>query len=180
MGTEVFSFTGPKHCGKTLAAKTAAQDSGGLFIDLDVLLEELSGLTARDLFLSGEKIFRDTETRAVQKARELASQSGAPVFIAAGGGIIDNQEAFGMLKDFSLVLYFEVSADTAWKRIEKAAEQGGGWPAFLKGPDPRKLHRELHERRAALYRKAALHIITAEDKTPAELSGEIRALLTNR
>jgi shikimate kinase len=178
MGTAVFSLAGPKHCGKSSAAKAAAADSGGLFIDLDALLEELSGRTARELFLTGKDIFREAETRAVQKALELASRSAAPVFIAAGGGIIDNPEAFGLLKKASSILYLEVSADTAWERIERAAKQGEGWPSFLQGPDPRKLHRELHERRAGSYRKEAFRVISAEGKTPAELSREIRALIT--
>jgi shikimate kinase len=178
MGTAVFSLAGPKHCGKTSAALAAATDSGGLFIDLDALLEELSGRTARKLFRAGEKIFQEVETRSVQRALELASRSVVPVFIAAGGGIIDNPEAFGLLKKASSIIYLEVSADTAWKRIEQAAKQGGGWPSFLKGPDPRKFHRELHERRAGSYRKEAFRVINAEQKTPGELSREIRALIS--
>jgi shikimate kinase/3-dehydroquinate synthase len=178
MGNLVFSLTGPKHCGKTAAARAAAEDSGGLFIDLDVLLEEISGLTAREMFLTGKERFREAETGAVHKALELASQSAAPVFIAAGGGIIDNPGAFGLLTKSSSIIYLEVSVETAWERIKQAAEQGGGWPSFLRGPDPQTLHRKLHERRAGSYRKKALHVINAEQKTPAELSREIRALIS--
>jgi shikimate kinase len=180
MGTAVFSLVGPKHCGKTEAAKAAAEDSGGLFIDLDALVETLSGRTAREMFRAGKECFQDAETSSVQKALELAARSAVPVFIAAGGGVIDNPRAFSLLKKSSSMLYLEISADTAWKRIEQAADQGRGWPSFLKGPDSRAMHRRLHERRACSYRKEALFVINAEQKTPAELSGEIRALMTDK
>jgi shikimate kinase len=57
------------------------------------------------------------------------------------------------LEDSVTVVYLEVSAETAWKRIEQAAFNGGGFPAFLDTENPKESHAALHERRAEAYKK---------------------------
>jgi shikimate kinase len=178
LGGSVFSLTGPKHCGKSETGKEAAARAGGVFIDLDDLIEEHDGRTPRELYQAGREIFQDAEARSVDRALEKAAQSAGPVFIAAGGGIIDNPGAFTALKNSSYIIYLELSSDAAWERIERAARNGQGIPPFLKGDDPRKVHRELHERRAAAYRKEADFVINAEHKTVPELSKEIKDLMS--
>ena len=73
-------------------------------------------------------------------------------------------------------MYLEVSVETAWGRILRAAEKDG-LPPFLDTSDPEAAHRALHERRAAAYREWAPFTITGDGKSPEEIAGELCALL---
>jgi len=90
--------------------------------------------------------------------------------IAAGGGIIDNNEAMSILKKSSAVMvYLDISAEDAWDRIAA----GGELPPFLKTENPQETHRALHERRAAAYLQIANIVIKTEGKSPQERAAEI-------
>ena len=103
--------------------------------------------------------------------RELLAGKNTTCIIAAGGGLIDNGAALECLKINDItVIYLEVSADTAWRRIETAP---GGLPPFLDTASPRETHRALHERRAAACRATAQIIIDSETLTPEETAAAI-------
>ncbi|GHV82281.1 hypothetical protein AGMMS49991_08390 [Spirochaetia bacterium] len=75
------------------------------------------------------------------------------------------------------MVYLEVSAATAWARIERNAVETGELPPFLSGglspAAPQETHRLLHERRAAAYREIAALTVYGDGKTPEELGREI-------
>jgi len=94
--------------------------------------------------------------------------------IAAGGGIIDNEEAVAVLKKSgAMTIYLNISTDSAWNRIAA----NGELPPFLRTENPRETHRVLHERRAAAYLQFADVIIEADGKSPQEIAREIVNLL---
>lgn len=99
--------------------------------------------------------------------------------IAAGGGIIDNPKAMALLKGPGgpLLIYPEVSAETAWDRICLSVRTGKGLPPFLDTDTPRDTHRRLHDRRAAAYKACAHLTIAAGEKTPEAIGREIVSLL---
>jgi shikimate kinase len=99
--------------------------------------------------------------------------------LAAGGGIIDNEDALAILKGprFRMV-YLAVSAETAWERIRGEQERTGELPPFLNTADPLKTHRQLHERRAAAYGTLAELTIQGEGKSPEDIAGEILQKMT--
>jgi shikimate kinase len=178
MGNLIFSLVGPKHCGKSEIGRKCAGKSGGFFIDVDELIIEQNGRTPRELYTDG--VFQEAETRAVCEALARSGESAVPALVAAGGGVIDNEEAFALLRAASRVVYLDVTPDTAWARIEAAQKNGGGLPPFLNTGNPRNSHRKLHTRRAAAYRKAAHHIIAAGDKSIEALCEELRAYMTEQ
>jgi shikimate kinase len=105
---------------------------------------------------------------------------GSPIrIIAAGGGIIDNPKAMALLKGPGgpLLIYPEVSAETAWDRICLSARAGKGLPPFLDTAAPQDTHRRLHDRRAAAYKNCAHLTVAAGEKTPQTIGREIVSLL---
>jgi shikimate kinase len=173
-------LTGPKHAGKTSAAAALARLYCTGCIDLDELIAAQTGKSPRTLFQEGPEVFRKAEALALESLlmpRDLSAgdlPKGGSV-IAAGGGIIDNEEATALLKKTEglVIVYLDVPAETAWQRIAAQAAKDGALPPFLNTPRPRETHRQLHERRAAAYRNLARLIIMAEGKSPDEIAQEI-------
>jgi shikimate kinase len=169
----VYLITGPKHSGKSAAAEALSRLTGARWADLDSLVRGRTGKSPRALYTEGPAVFRKAEAEALRAA--LADGEGG-LIIAAGGGLADNREAWELLERAPGVraVCLEVSAETAWRRIAAAADEAGGLPPFLNTPNPRETHRELHNRRAAAYRRLASLVIDAEGKSPEEIAGEIR------
>ena len=170
-------LTGPKHSGKTSDGKALALLCSCDFIDIDEFIAQRTGKSPRLLFNEGQAVFQKAEAEALEAL--VGSGGGAdkgakPRVIAAGGGIIDNEEALSVLKKSgAVVVYLDVPAEIAWERI--AAE--GELPPFLKTENPRETHRALHERRAAAYLQIAEIVIKAERKSPKKVADEIHAFL---
>jgi shikimate kinase len=181
---ETILLAGPKHSGKTSAGRALvrllAEKNGpaASFTDLDELVESRTGKSPRTLYREGPEIFRKAEAEALrslffrEEDRELnqpdlreapADKQGAAIHVVAtGGGLADNGEAMELLKNSVFkrsgrifTVYIEVPAETAWERIEKAAEEGGEFPPFLKTENPRETHQRLHRRRGEIYREIA-------------------------
>jgi shikimate kinase len=197
---ETVLLVGPKHSGKTSAGRALARlwaekDVPVLsFIDLDELVEDRTGKKPRALYREGPEIFRQAEAEALRslfdgedQGRSRPGLSGAPDsdrgrairIVATGGGLADNGAAMDLLRDpllkksgRLLTVYLEVSAETAWERIEAAAEKTGELPPFLKTENPRETHRQLHRRREAIYREIADLSLKA-GKTPEETAALI-------
>jgi shikimate kinase len=172
---------GPKHSGKTSAGKALAALLKGKFKDLDAFIEERTGKSPRELYREGPPVFRKAEAEALEALLETESGDSLPPgknfrIIAPGGGLADNPEALSRLQRLKpppFLVYLEVSAETAWRRIELAAAESGEFPPFLKTANPKETHRELHERRARVYRELAGFSVRGEGKTPEELGEEI-------
>ncbi|MDR2535939.1 MAG: shikimate kinase [Treponema sp.] len=165
-------LTGPKHAGKTTAGRAFGQLSSGDFIDLDELIEQRTGKSPRTLYKEGPEYFRLAETEALETLLSMETGQGkAPVIMAAGGGIIDNEAALKKLKTAKVfIVYLEVSAETAWHRIQAA----GSLPPFLDTPNPQETHKKLHQRRAEAYKTLAHITIQSEGKTPESLAQDIQ------
>uniref|UniRef100_A0A7C3EAA6 Shikimate kinase n=1 Tax=Gracilinema caldarium TaxID=215591 RepID=A0A7C3EAA6_9SPIR len=178
-------LVGPKHSGKTSTGKALASLVSGIFIDLDDEIARESGKSPRELFRQGEQIFREAELEATKailefiKMKQLA-ENKKPFIIATGGGIVDNGEAMALLQKAGTIIYLELPAQTAWKRILHSAERTGDLPPFLKTEDPEKTHRSLHERRALLYKDMADLIIDAEQEPPEARAREILNQITDK
>jgi shikimate kinase len=177
---KILVLTGPKHAGKTSAGRALAALAAGSFTDLDEYIHTQTGKSPRTLYTEGPGIFRKAEAEALEdllKRGKDPEDSGAFAVIAAGGGIIDNPAALAVCeKAGAIPVYLEVSAETAWERIRRAAETGG-LPPFLQTPKPEETHRALHERRAAAYRAWARFTVRGEGKPPEEIAGELYGIL---
>jgi len=165
-------LTGPKHSGKSTVGRLAAALLKIQFLDLDEYIQTLAGKSPRELYKEGPAVFQKAEEDAL---RELLAKN-AEALVAAGGGICDNAGAMALVAGTPglFAVYLDVSAATAWERI---ASDPGGLPPFLQTENPRQTHRALHERRAALYKKAADLIVSADGKSAEENAAFIAAAL---
>jgi shikimate kinase len=77
----------------------------------------------------------------------------------------------------AILVYLDVSVETAWERIKASADKSGELPPFLNTADPQETHRLFHERRATAYREAAHIIIQADGKSPEVIGEELFAVI---
>jgi shikimate kinase len=186
---KIILITGPKHSGKTTAGVVLARLLGAEFVDLDEVVEKQTGKSPRSLFKEGPELFRQAEARALASLMSPTAPGtagrgqGVARVVAAGGGLVDNAEALELLRGHAFfgkegaIVYLEVSADTAWERIRKAAKETGEWPAFLNPENPRETNAALHARRGAAYREIASLTVNGEGKTAEAIGREIAFLL---
>lgn len=168
-------LTGPKHVGKTGVGLALASLCMVNFVDLDELVEKQTGKSPRALYKESPERFKKAETEALEAFMKTLPGTVSPCYIvAAGGGIIDNENAVTLLKTPEVVIiYLDVSAETAWNRIYAEKEAGGTLPPFLDTANPQETHKNLHRRRAAAYRRIAHITIQGEDKDPEQIGREI-------
>ena len=190
----IILITGPKHSGKTLTSRALQKIIDGEVMDLDEVVERQTGKSPRTLYKEGPEIFKRAEAQALAsliqpKGTEETSEPMVPeeskvrrnqrfLIIAAGGGLADNPEALALLSSRReiIVVYLDVSAETAWQRIVHTAA-GGELPPFLYTENPRvkpeETHLALHNRRGEAYKALADFTISGETKSPEEIAGEI-------
>ena len=179
----IILITGPKHSGKSLCLQALRELVNEVAIDLDELIEAQTGKTPRELYSIGVESFENAEAQAlasVFQATEPAAKQRY-LIIAAGGGLVDNDEAMALLSEAEslqlevITVYLDVCAETAWQRIQEASAE---LPPFLgsenlEGLKPQETHKALHERRAEAYKAMSKIVISAENKTSMEIANEI-------
>jgi shikimate kinase len=167
---------GPKHSGKSSVGSELARLLKLPFFDLDRVIENRTGQSVRALYNDSVELFRREEAAALNALAENAVDNGNgsrhSAVIAAGGGITDNSAAVSLLQNGHLIVYLDVSAQTAWRRISGAGEL----PPFLTAETPAasmEKHRLLHERRATDCRAIANVVINAAQETQAKIAEKL-------
>ena len=163
-------LTGPKFSGKTSTGRVLALLCSCEFFDLDDIITQNTGKTPRQLYDEDPETLWKAEAEILKGIFESSSTISGHKVIGTGGGIIDNHNAIAFLeKTGAMVVYLNISAESAWSRISK----GGDLPPFLKTANPQETHRNIHNRRSAAYPKLAKLIIDTEGKTPNMIAYEI-------
>lgn len=141
--------------GKTTAGKRLARRLHMQFLDTDRIIEELLGLTVREIFRKyGEARFRGEEALLISK---LAATTRNAV-IATGGGVILNPQNIENLKRSSWLVLLDPPLELLLKRLAGKKNR----PLLNTGPDPAATAARLLARRQPLYRAAADIIIPVE------------------
>ena len=130
------------------------------------------------MYREGPEVFRKAEAASLSSLIRETEGKQKTLIIAAGGGLIDNSGAMALLGRDSgaIIVYLEVSPETAWQRILRSAKDGA-LPPFLDTENPKETHFALHSRRAEAYRALADFSVSAEHKSPEEIAGVIAELL---
>ena len=103
--------------GKTTEGAALAERLGWQFADCDAVIEQQAGKPVQRIFAEdGEPAFRALEERV---AASLLQQMDTVV--ALGGGAVTSPVTRERLRDGSFTVLLDVSAQTAWRRIEAAA-----------------------------------------------------------
>lgn len=155
-------FIGFMGAGKTSVSQQLAVQYGLASIDADEYLELREDRIIADIFAEdGEEVFRDIETDVL---RDLASRS--PRLIGCGGGVVTKRaENAGIMRDNGYVIYLQVTADEAARRIPNTDSR----PMFKNLDTARKTIVE----RIPQYEAAAHYSIDTEGRAVTDIAQEI-------
>ncbi len=161
--------------GKTSVGTALAARLGREFVDCDDYIERRTGLPVKEIFeRHGESRFRVIESRAIAELSKLDGK-----VIATGGGAVLKHKNIQALKRNGIVFHLEVSAGTAYSRME------GNPPGSARRPPPAGMDpfaevcRQL-DVRMPYYLGGADVTIRAEGKRVEEVVNEIMAHLKER
>ncbi len=177
---------GFKHCGKSTIGKALANILQSKFIDIDAVIEKLSGFSCRKLYLEkGSKAFIDYETKASQSivTDDINGKFPQGLVIATGGGICENTDAVTILKEEYIFVYLQISEEIALERIlneakssseEKCGYELSSLPAWLSREKPtspemlKTLFHNYYEKRCNSYAQIADVTIFVGEHNPLE------------
>ncbi|HZK20611.1 MAG TPA: shikimate kinase [Treponemataceae bacterium] len=128
--SQLIVLMGIKHSGKSSLGRMIAQKLGYDFIDVDDVIEDMTGISCRQLYhKKGKDAFIAVELLA---CKEVLSSCKRPLLIATGGGICDNAEALDVLQSSgALLLYLFVSKRIACNRIIASSKKRGSYPPYI-------------------------------------------------
>ncbi len=133
--------------GKSAIGRALAEKLGWRFVEIDQLIEEMSGKTIPEIFQqNGEIAFRELEIKATKKAAQ-----GKRQVIACGGGMVLNKINVDRLRETSRMVYLRASLR---KILERTSKDRNERP-LLDVPDPAQRIQALLDFRKPFYERAA-------------------------
>ena len=154
---------GPPGAGKTSVGKALAKKLALNFLDSDKVVEEKSGKSIPEIFITdGEPAFREMERAAVIDLIE--NQDGV---IALGGGSVMDLEVSKRLLPMANVVFLDVSISNAAPRVGFNRDR----PLLL--GNPRQQWIALMEKRRSTYEALAKAKVSTDNKKPVEVVEEI-------
>ena len=133
-------------CGKSTIGEIIAKDLNYDFCDMDVYIEEIACKKIPELFLEGESVFRDWETKA---CRELSQKDN--LIIASGGGVVKKDINIEILKEKCIIVFIDRPTEEIIKDINVSTR-----PLLKDGAE--KVY-DLYKERYELYKEAADAIV---------------------
>ncbi len=153
--------------GKSTIGRLLAQELGLEFRDADREIEERSGVDIPWIFdKEGEPGFRERETAMLD---ELSQMSG--VLVSTGGGVVGRPENFALMQR-GTVVYLHASVNEQVRRTAKDKKR-----PLLQNANPRKVLKELMEKRDPLYRELADIIVDTDGRSPRTVVNELKRQL---
>jgi shikimate kinase len=154
---------GPPGAGKTSVGKALAKKLSLNFLDSDKVVEEKSGKSIPEIFITdGEPAFREMERAVVIDLIE--NQDGV---IALGGGSVMDLEVSKRLLPMANVVFLDVSISNAAPRVGFNRDR----PLLL--GNPRQQWIALMEKRRSTYEALAKARVSTDNKKPVEVVEEI-------
>ena len=154
---------GPPGAGKSSVGKALAKKLSLNFLDSDKVVEEKSGKSIPEIFITdGEPAFREMERAAVIDLIE--NQDGV---IALGGGSVMDIEVSKRLLPMANVVFLDVSISNAAPRVGFNRDR----PLLL--GNPRQQWIALMEKRRSTYEALAKARVSTDNKKPVEVVEEI-------
>lgn len=161
-------ITGFMGSGKTTVARGLARILGREMLDLDHVIAEQEGRTAKEIIeQDGEDSFREIETRSVRGVLE----NSLPGVIALGGGAWTLERNRNLINQHDgVTVWLDAPFELCWGRILRS---GGGRPLARDERQARMLYAE----RRPQYALAKLHIQVVANKSTDNISAEIAKAL---
>ena len=156
-------LVGAPGSGKSTVGAVLAEQLGVAFHDADSVIVDRVGKPVAEIFADdGEEVFRSLEE---QVTAELLDRSGV---VALGGGAVLSPVTRSALHG-RRVVWLRVGLSAAVKRVGLDTAR----PLLLGNVRGRLL--TLLNERAALYAEVAREVVETDDRTPAEVAGQIMA-----
>ncbi len=162
-------LVGYRGTGKSAVAHQLAEVFGLRVVSLDQEIERQTGSTIPEIVdQRGWSGFRDLETEVVSAA---AARDGQ--IIDCGGGVIEREANFDLLRAAGQVVWLRASTDTIVQRIGGDTQRPSltGVKSFTDEVD------EVLERRTPLYERIAHLQVDTDDRTIEEVATAVQNLL---
>lgn len=135
--------------GKTRVGREIANILNMNFIDADREIEIAAGCSIQEIFaIYGEEGFREGERRVIERLL----QEG-PVVLATGGGAFINEVTRENIKKSSVSVWLKADLDLLVERTGRTNHR-----PLLQDTDPRRVLRELMEKRDPIYAQADISV----------------------
>lgn len=132
--------------GKSTVGKTLAEALKFEFVDLDLFIENASGMKISEIFKNfGEAHFRNLETETIK-----ALQTKDAFVLSTGGGAVLNPVNVENLSKLGKIYYLNASVDVIYDRIKEDNTR-----PLLQKEDPKSALANLYEARNKIYANAA-------------------------
>lgn len=149
--------------GKTTIGRELSKALEMNFLDMDEFIERSTEKEIKELFLEGEEVFRDLESKCCNLLSDLKN-----VVISSGGGVVKREENMEKFKEF-ITVFINRPLDIIMEDIDTDKR-----PLLSDGKEKlTKLYRE----RIDLYKKYS-DIEIINDGTPKEAALEIVKLIS--
>jgi shikimate kinase len=159
---------GYRGTGKSTIARHLALELGWDWADADVEIELLAGKSIAAIFHDGgEPHFRDLEEQVLAG---LATKNH--IIIAAGGGVVLRDANRKQLQRCGHVVWLRATPATILRRIESCLTTAARRPNLTTAGGETEVVSLLAER-TPLYRQCAGLEVDTEQKSPAQIAGEI-------
>lgn len=174
LGCKHLILFGFKSSGKTFFGSRLAKEQSCLFIDTDVLIEQLYEKefqeidSCRQIALKrGEEIFRALEKTVINNLKPEPRS-----IIAAGGGAVLNPDNCHKLEELGELIYLEVDKETIRERMFIQ-----GIPSFLDPSDLENSFEQMYAARKLLYEKINARKVTVSRKTDQQILKELSEII---
>ena len=165
------TLLGLRGAGKSTLGHRLAAELNMPFLELDLRIEELAGLSRSEIFtLHGDAHYRELEAKALDQA----FAEGEPRVIAVSGGIITNKDAFDRCLGETLCVWLQATPEAHLQRVRA---QGDERPMADRKDAMADLKRLLGLREP-LYKRAHIHVDTTKAGIDETLDTLKRALAT--
>jgi shikimate kinase len=169
------TLIGYRGTGKSTVAPLLADRLGWTWIDADGYLEELAGLSIRELFATeGEAGFRSREAALIS---DLIARDH--LVIAAGGGVVLRPENRKAIRRGGFTVWLVASPATIMQRVTLDRSTANRRPA-LTGSDGLSEICQLLNEREPLYRECADLIVDTERQSPDQIAQQIAQAVAER
>lgn len=155
--------------GKSTIGHMLSKDMGIEVYDCDTYLEEKNDITIEEIFQSeGEEKFRQLEIEAIN---DLSKKD--KILISTGGGVVTRDENMRILKECGTVVYLDASVDHLYKILKEDTKR----PLIKNSNNVYETISNLLSQRIDLYKKYADIIVEVTNRSPKEITEEIKFLL---
>ena len=167
LGGRSLYLVGMMGSGKTSTGRPLAEQLGYGFVDADAVIEQAAGCSIPEIFeRDGEAGFRALESQVLNAISQRHS-----LVVATGGGVVTQQENWGLLHS-GIVVWLDVVPEQLMQRLRADSTVR----PLLQTDDPDAALNALLNQRRPLYAEADLTVVINQE-TPLAVADGILQLL---